>query len=566
MKGLLSQLAGRFSLRHRILILAAAVAVVAGLVTVTRWRRERDFKPLYTQLAAEDASAVIAKLRESGAEYRLSDNGATVLAPSARIAELRLQLAGVGLPRAGRAGFELFDKTNFGVTDFAEHINYRRALEGELERSVMSLAEVEQARVHVTFPKDSVFVEQRQPAKASVMLKLRPLARLAQPNVLAIAHLVSSAVEGLAPDAVSILDMQGNLLSRPRRAALDGEPPNEAMLEFKQQVERDIQAKIHSTLEPLLGADRFRAGVSVECDFTSGEQSEEVFDPTRSVMTASQKTEDTTGAALASGVPGTASALPRPTSRPASSSNGVSRRTENVTYQTSRVVKHTKLRQGAVKRMSLAVLVDHTVRWEGNRRVVEPPPPERLKSIRDLLAAATGLNTERGDQLIVETLPFETTLAVPPPEAPKPTQKPTQPPPVFALPVEPRVVAIAGAALGALLLLSIAAALVVRRGRKKRRACVTMQPALPAPEASFAAAVETGQATGDPAKQQLEARLAEQQALQQKLEAEALSALKLPPVTTKKAEVLAKHLVESARKDPTAAAHVLRTWLYDVDR
>ena len=136
-----------------------------------------------------------------------------MLVPSSRLAELRLTMAAAGIPKNGRIGFELFDKTNFGMTDFAEHVNYRRALEGELERSVMSLTEVEQARVHLTFPKDSVFLEAQQPAKASVLLRLKPGARLAPANVLAIDHLLASAVEGLSPDAVSVLDMNGNLLA-----------------------------------------------------------------------------------------------------------------------------------------------------------------------------------------------------------------------------------------------------------------------------------------------------------------------------------------------------------------
>src|SRR6202011_3662243 len=135
--------------------------------------RERDFRPLYGGLSAEDAAGVVAKIRESGSEYRLSDNGSAVLVPSGKVAELRLQLAAAGVPKSGRIGYELFDKTNFGASDFAEQVNYHRALEGELERSVMSLAEVELARVHITLAKESVFLESRQPAKASVLVKLR---------------------------------------------------------------------------------------------------------------------------------------------------------------------------------------------------------------------------------------------------------------------------------------------------------------------------------------------------------------------------------------------------------
>ncbi len=198
-------------------------------------------------------------------------------------------------PRAGRIGFELFDKTNLGITDFTEHVNYGRALEGELERSIKSLNEVEQARVHITFPKDSVFVDSREPAKASILLTLKPGVQLTPQNVQAVTNLVASAVEGLAPDQVSVLDMQGNLLNRPKRQALDGSDVSDAALEYQHQIEKDLVAKVESTLEPLLGDGKFRVGVSADCDFTTTEQSEEEFDPNNSVMVSSQKTEDVSG-------------------------------------------------------------------------------------------------------------------------------------------------------------------------------------------------------------------------------------------------------------------------------
>src|SRR5690348_7525420 len=275
----LRKLVANLTIAQRLTILLAAVAVGAGLFAFARWKRESDFRPLYTTLASEDAGAVVQKLKETGVEFRLAENGSTVLVPSAKVAETRLEMASAGLPKSGRIGFELFDKTNFGATEFVEHINYRRALEGELERTVMSLAEVEQARVHVTFTKESVYLESRQPAKASVVLRLRPGAQLVPQNVIAIEHLVASAVEGLAPEAVSVLDVRGNLLSRQHAAsaAPDGGESGDRLLEIRQSIERDLVAKINSTLEPLLGADKFRAGASVDCDFTSGEQSEEVF-------------------------------------------------------------------------------------------------------------------------------------------------------------------------------------------------------------------------------------------------------------------------------------------------
>ncbi len=269
---------------------------------------------------------MLAKVRESGSEFRLSESGAVVLVPSARVAELRLQMAAAGLPKNGRIGFELFDKSTFGMSDFTEQVNYHRALEGELERSVMSLAEVEQARVHITFPKDSLFLDSRQPAKASVLLKLRPGAQLSPQNVAAICQLASSAVDGLLPEAVSVVDTRGNLLNRARKASSPDDPePSEAALEYRQKLEHDLLSKINATLEPLLGPDKFRATASVECDFTSADQSEETYDPTKSVMTNSQKTEDMSGGGtVPAGVPGTASNLPPSAPRPASTRGTVS--------------------------------------------------------------------------------------------------------------------------------------------------------------------------------------------------------------------------------------------------
>src|ERR1035437_1099248 len=236
----MKKILANLSLRQRITIATVILLAGTGVYQLVRYQREGDFRPLFTGIAPEDAAGIVQKLKESGVDYRLPETGGSVLVPSARLAELRITMAAAGLPKTGRIGFELFDKTNLGATEFTEHINYRRALEGELERSVMSLEEVEQARVHLTFPKDSVFLDAQQPAQARVLVKLRPEAGLSPQNVLAINHLVAAAVEGLSPDAVSVLDMNGNLLGRPKAAAsLDGPEPSGAVLEYPPRVEAD---------------------------------------------------------------------------------------------------------------------------------------------------------------------------------------------------------------------------------------------------------------------------------------------------------------------------------------
>jgi flagellar M-ring protein FliF len=542
------KLIGALSVRQRIMILATALAVVGGLVFLSRWRTESDFRPIYTSLSPEDAGAVVQKLKESGTEFRLSENGTSVLAPSNRVAELRLEMASAGLPKTGRIGFELFDKNNLGVTEFTEHVNYARALEGELERSITSLSEIEQARVHLTFPKDSVFLESKAAGKASVVLRLRPGAKLSGQNVNAIVNLVASAVEGLAPEAVTLVDSRGSLLNRARRAAEgDGVQPSEATLDYRQKIESDLLAKINATLDPLLGNDKFRAGVSVECDFSSGEQSEETLDPNKSVMQTSQKTEENTGNSTVAGTPGTAANLPRPPAKAASGTNGVSRRTENIAYQTSRLVRHVRLPQGTVKRVSISVLLDHELKWEGagakQRRVLTPPSAERLKTIRELVTGIAGLNTERGDQLVVETLPFEATLSAdPPPSGPTvPAPDPRIPRWLFPIVSDPKLLILT--VLAAVLVPSLLTVLFFLM-KRKRKVVVEGSSSL---------------AKGEPAGSLGESRDHSQSPTQLDAGAQA----KLLSIPTKKAEVLLEQVRQTILNDNSSAVNVLRTWLGD---
>jgi flagellar M-ring protein FliF len=552
--------------RRKVLIAAVALAVAGGLIAFTRWQTERDFQVLFSGLGAEDAAQVVEKLKERATEYRISEDGSVIRVRSGRIAELRLEMAASGLPKTGRIGFELFDRTNLGATEFAEHINFQRALEGELERSVVTISEVESARVHLTPPKESVFLDHRRPAKASVLLRLKPGAQLSSQSVQAITHLLASAVEGLTPEMVSVLDSRGTLLNRPRREGVTtGDEPGEGVLEFRRAMERDLLAKIHATLEPLLGPDKFRAAVTVDCDLTSSEQSEETFDPGRSVMAVSQRTEDVAGASQSAGVPGTASNLPRPTSRPGQAGGGLTRRTENITYQTSRVVRRTRQPQGLVKRMSVSVLLDHEVRMEGSRRIVEAPPQERLKSTRDLISAVVGLQPERGDLLIVEAMPFEATRVFEPPPAVQ-----AQPAGIPGVPawltwlLDEKQRLWLGTGLAASLLLATVTGILVRllRRKQRRRKGTRERDALAAP-------AQAGLNPAAATNAQLDAKIGQQIALnaamKEKQEQELLSTLKLPANATNKAEVLARRLSDEARRDPAAFAQVVRAWVTDTE-
>src|ERR1700733_3207836 len=289
--------AQQFSL---VLVPVVVCAVVFGLL---RWKHENAFRVLYSALAPEDAAAVTQKIREAGIEYRMDETGATISVTSDRLADARMALAGAGLPKSGRIGFELFDRANLGASDFTEQVNYRRALEGELERTVATLSEVDQARIHITFAKDSVFLDARQPSKATVVLRMKRLGQLQQSGVVAIANLIASAVEGLAPESVAIIDANGRLLSRPRVSGDSDAQLAEANLDYRRQVEAELLAKVNTALGPLLGPDRFHASVNADCDFSSSEENEETVDPAKSAILTSQTTEESSGGALAGGTP-----------------------------------------------------------------------------------------------------------------------------------------------------------------------------------------------------------------------------------------------------------------------
>jgi flagellar M-ring protein FliF len=584
----------RLTMRQRILLGVAAAVVVASIYGFIHWQTERNFKPLFEELSAEDAGTVLARLKESGVEVRLENGGKVIKVPANRIDELRIQMASAGLPKTGRMGFELFDKPNFGTSEFAEQVNYHRAVEGELERTIMSLQEVESSRVHITFPRQSLFLENRQPAKASIVLKLRTGAELSRQNVQAIAHLASNAVEGLAPENVSILDMRGNLLSRPGAAGGVDEQHTKQLVEYRERLEKDLREKIHATLEPLLGPDAFRTAVSLECDLSSGDQSEESFDPNRSVMVNSQRSEDGSAPAAATGVPGTPSNLPRPTSRPGTGAgSSMYRRSENTTFQTSRVIRHIQFPQGQVKRLSVSVLLDHSVRMANGKRIVEAPPAERLRAIKDIVSAAVGFQQDRGDQIIVEALPFESTRT-PEPAAlvadntgrPR-LQLPAAIPAWLRVPLEghlnwligqnwlPAVVIVLALVL-LYVLYRLVRAIGSRVGRlfgrvfgvigaklpfgkkKGTHVDVTLEPAIEA--GGGHAQIESGDQLVKQAAKTLEEQLRERHQQQEKLTKEAIAQLDLPEATVRRADVLNRHIVDLIEQDPAAVANLIRTW------
>jgi flagellar M-ring protein FliF len=379
---------------------------------------------------------------------------------------------------------------------------------------------------------------------------LRDGGQLAPGNVTAIQHLVSSAVDGLSAKDVSVMDAQGNLLSRPK-SALEHSEASDELIEYRHKLERDLLAKANATLEPLLGAGRYRIGLSVDCDFSTGEQSDEVYDPERSVMLTSQKTEEANGGAATAGVPGTGSNLPRSSARTSAGGASVTRRTENVTYQSSKTVRRVTLPQGSIRRISASVLLDQTSRWENQNgrmeRILTPPAPESVRAIRELLSAAVGLVPARGDQLVIESLPFESTLLAPPPsirqQAPT-TAAPNPPPaPGLTLPVMDWRMWAGGAGI---LILATLLLYVARSRRKAKKGRLQVhQSGLPA--GGTAAAIGSSDNAAVPAPDAPVTR--------------ALAQAQEKVTQTARIETLVEELRRNIDEDPALAASVLRSWI-----
>ena len=533
---------------QRVTILVAVLAAGGAFLAISSWRHDSNFKALYRGMASEDAAQAVQKLKEGNIEYRLEDDGNTILVPTDKASEARLLLAREGLPKSGRIGFELFDKTNFATTDFAEQVNYRRALEGELERTISSLAEIEKARVHLTFPKDSVFVESRQPAKASVLLNLRRAASLAPENVAAIAHLVASAVEGLSPQQVTIVDSHGDLLNKPRSADALGSA-SDSQFEYQVDIEHELTKKLNETLDPILGVGNYRTGVSVECDFSGVDESEEVLDPTKSAIVSSQRTDESTVGRAIAGIPGVAANLPDPPAAAAPTASGTTRRTESTNYQTSRLVRHVEHPRGEVKRVTVAVLLDQQMKWvktgANYSRSFIAPLPEKINVIKDLVTNIAGINAARGDQLTVETLPFDGSIredrpAEPGTQSSSPAGHDKAP---WYLKQDPKIVA--GGAAGGVLIIGAGIWLAARGRRKKFDVAETMAMLPPAAPRQLAAENPIA----------VEEALSEEQRL--------IDSLKAPMLSATKSEALTKYLRQEVRKDPAAATQLLRTWLLD---
>ena len=396
--------------RNRKLSLMAVVLLcLVFFAVIIVQARSADYSLLYANLTGSDASAVLERLKEQKIPYRLEDGGKAIHIPVDKVYEMRLELAGAGLPQGGGVGFEIFDKQSFGMTDFAQKVNYRRALQGELARTIASLAPVESARVHLALPEKRVFKEQQQPATASVILKLVPGRELNEGQVQGVVNLVVGSVEGLESGHVSVIDSSGRVLSK---APMDSDagPLAASKLDYQLTVEKRLERRAQSLLDRALGAGNSLVQVTANLDFSQRERLEETYDPNGTAVRSEQLSEEKGGREMVGGVPGAASNVGG-----AKGNSGIiasSRTDETTNYEVSKVVSKLVAPVGDVKNISVSVLVADRLApaADGSNPTYEPRGAEEIKAIETMVRSALGINESRGDQLSVVSRPFENDL------------------------------------------------------------------------------------------------------------------------------------------------------------
>ncbi|MGE9549803.1 flagellar basal-body MS-ring/collar protein FliF [Erwinia amylovora] len=434
----LNDLFARLRANPRIPIIIAAAAAVAIVIAMVLWARQPDYRVLYNNLSNEDGGAIITQLTQMNVPYQFDDKSGAITVPAEKVYELRLRLAQQGLPKGGAVGFELLDQEKFGISQFSEQVNYQRALEGELSRTIETLGPVKNVRVHLAMPKPSLFVREQKAPTASVTLTLQPGRALDQGQVSAIVHMVSSSVAGLPPGNVTVVDQSGHLLTQSDNAGRD---LNDAQLKYATDVENRYQQRIEAILNPIVGNGNVHAQVTAQIDFNAREQTDEKYQPNsdpanQAIRSRQTSNSEQLGSAYPGGVPGALSNQPAPAnSAPvntpnnnntnqangntannnATNQNGSSAKSsgpssksdaDTTNYEVDRTILHTKMNVGEVQRLSVAVVVNYKADAAGKPVALSDA---QIKQIENLTREAMGYSDKRGDSLNVVNSQFTET-------------------------------------------------------------------------------------------------------------------------------------------------------------
>ncbi|EMJ9775133.1 TPA: flagellar M-ring protein FliF [Morganella morganii] len=410
-------------------LMVAGAAAIAVIVALFLWMRSPDYRVLLSNLSAKDGGDIVSQLTQMNMPYQLADNGSAILVPADKVHELRLKLAQAGLPKGGNTGFELLDKEQFGISQFSEQVNYQRALEGELSRTIESLSPVQTARVHLAIPKPTLFVREQKSPTASVTVGLLPGRALDEGQISAIVHMVSGSVSGLTSSNVIIVDQAGRLLTNNDNSQ---QSVSTSQMRLTQETEARLKQRIEDLLAPLVGRTNVQAQVTAQVDYSKVEQTAEEYKPNQQPDSAAVRSRQSSQSQQNSnggpgGVPGALSNQPvsapsapvetakadtkdNKTASPADNnrnSNINSQSDETTNYEVDRKISHTQRQIGVVDRLSVAVIINWLPqKKEDGTEEMQPLPPEMIKEIESLTREAMGYSTDRGDSLSITNSRF----------------------------------------------------------------------------------------------------------------------------------------------------------------
>lgn len=411
---------------RKIMMMLGVAAIVAVMGAVWMWGQQPDYRVLFSNFSDRDGGAIVAELEKMNVPYKYAEGGGAVLVPANRVHDARLKLAAQGLPKGGNVGFELMENQKLGSSQFVERVNFQRAMEGELARSIESVSSVQAARVHLAMPKDSIFVSEQKAPTASVLLNLHPGRTLDLQQVSAIVHLVASSVPDLPPKNVTIVDQNGNLLSETgKMASINGMDPGQ--IKYVQDLQENVVKRIESIITPIVGPNNVRAEATADVDFSRSEQAVESYKPNQTpeamVIRSQQTSESLNGSTNAGGIPGALTNQPpapatapivapgkgaAPPAEATASSN--TRKDATVNYEVDKTIQYVQQGVGGLKRLSVAVVVNYKKTTDKDGKVAMKPltEPEKVQ-ITNLVKEAMGYNQERGDTINVVNTPFAST-------------------------------------------------------------------------------------------------------------------------------------------------------------
>ncbi len=408
---------------RKIMLMLGVAAVVAVMVAVWMWGQKSDYRVLFSNFSDRDGGAIVAELEKMNIPYKYAEGGAAILVPAERVYDARLKLASQGLPKGGNVGFELMENQKLGASQFVEQVNFQRAMEGELARSIESVSAVQAARVHLAIPKDSIFVSEKKTPTASVLLNLHPGRVLDTQQISAIVHLVASSVPELSPKNVTLVDQNGSLLSDTSKAAsATGMDPSQ--IKYVQDLQQSVVKRIESIISPIVGSENVRAEATADVDFSHSEQAVESYKPNQTpdkiTIRSQQTSESLNGTANPGGVPGALSNQPpAPTPAPitapgqspkatASAAMGANTRKDATTnYEVDKTIQYVQQGSGGLKRLSVGVVVNYRKTTDKSGKVtMKPLTAAETTQINNLVKEAMGYNQARGDTLNVVNSPF----------------------------------------------------------------------------------------------------------------------------------------------------------------